>query len=178
MKTMRFWVGTGLLTLTCVLIILAIAPGGHIAPTGRVVGRVKYHGRPLVGGAILFFPDDPKRADFGRAVLDENGRFAIDSDWRREGPGRTRFRICVFPDAKKYQGTPQQAQEGAAPHPDQGGTPAAYVIPASMGLDFPGPRQAGGSDSPPYQRFGHPATSGLAVELGPEPARVDIDLKD
>jgi hypothetical protein len=178
MKIMRFWVGTGLLTLTCVLVILAIAPGEHMARTGRVVGRVKYHGRPVVGGAILFFPDDSKRGDFGRGMIDENGRFAVGSDWRREGPGRTRFRICVFLDPRKYPSSPQPAQEGAAPRPDQGGTPPSYVIPASMGLDLPGPRPAGGSSSPPSQRFSNPATSGLSVELGPEPARVDIDLKD
>jgi hypothetical protein len=178
MKTMRFWVGT----LICVLIILVIAPGEHIARTGRVVGRVKYHGRPLAGGAILFFPDEPKRADFGRAMIDETGRFAVDSDWRREGPGRTRFRICVFLDPTKYPGSPQPAQEGAAPRPDQGETPAAaaQVIPVSMvpgRLEFPAPRAAGGSDPPP-PRFSNPATSGLAVQLGPEPARIDIDLKD
>jgi hypothetical protein len=177
MKTMRFWVGTGVLTMICVLIILAIAPGEHITRTGRVVGRVNYHGRPVVGGAILFFPDEPKRADFGRAMLDENGRFAVDSDWRREGPGRSRFRICVFLDPTRYPGTPQPAQEGAAPRPDRGGTPSSYVIPASMGMDVSFPRPAGGSDQP-RQRFSNPTTSGLSVELGPEPARVDIDLKD
>jgi hypothetical protein len=177
MKTMRFWVGTGLLTLTCVMLILAIAPGEHMARTGRVVGRIKYHGRPLVGGAILFYPDDPKRSDLGRAMIDENGRFAVESDWRREGPGRTRFRIGVFLDPKKYPGTPRPSQEGAAQRPDQGGTSVSYVIPASMGLDSPAPSPAGGSDSPP-PRFSNPATSGLTVELGPEPARIDIDLKD
>jgi hypothetical protein len=178
MKTMRFWVGTGLLTLICVLIILAIAPGEHVARNGRVVGRVKYHGRPLVGGAILFFPDEPKRADFGRASIDEQGRFTVESDWRREG--RTRFRICVFLDPNKYPKDPHPAQDGAAPSPDQGGAAAAHVIPASMGskgLAFPGASQAGASDPPP-RRFSSPATSGLSVQLGPEPARIDINLKD
>ena len=171
MKTMRFWVGTGLLTLICVLIILAMAPGEHIAGTGRVVGRVKYHGRPLVGGAIFFYPDDPKRSDFGRALIDEEGRFEIGSDWRREGPGRTRFRICVFLDPRKYPD---------APRPDQGETPAAHVIPASMGSQgpgFPAPGPTVGSDSP-RPHFSHPATTGLTVQLGPEPARINIDLKD
>ena len=138
MKIMRFWVGTGLLTLSCVLIILAMAPGEHIARTGRVVGRVKYHGRSVAGGAILFFPDDTKRSDFGRAMLDDEGRFAIESDWRREGPGRARFRICVFLDPKKYPGTPQPAHEGAGPESRPGRDAGVVCHPGLHGPGFPG----------------------------------------
>jgi hypothetical protein len=182
MKTMRFWVGTGLLTAACVLIILAVSPGDNIAHTGRVGGRVTYQGRPLVGGSIFFFPDDMKRCDHGHADIDANGRYLIGPEWRREGPERTRFRICVILDQRKYPSTPRPAEGSATPRPDQIGAAGALVMTVSMGsegLPFPGPRPGPATGSgPPLPRFSNPTATNLAVQLGPEPARIDIDLKD
>jgi hypothetical protein len=179
MKAVRFWVGTGVLTAACVLAILAVATGFHIGRAGRVEGRVIYRGGPLTGGFVRFFPDDTDRCDYARGPIDEHGHYEIDPDWRREGPGRTRFRICVTLDPDKYPTNPRPAEQSATPRPDRAGAPGAQVVALSMGSGgraMPGAGPAGGSGS--YPRFADPATTDLAVELGPEPARVDIDLKD
>ena len=90
MKNARFWLGIATLTAACVVVILEATPGYQLTRNGIVKGRVRLHGRPLAGGAVLFYPEDPTRCDFASARIDEKGRFVISPDWRRRGPGRTR----------------------------------------------------------------------------------------
>ena len=56
----------------------------------------------------------------------------------------------------------------------------ASAVPVSMGsgsLTFPAPVAESSRSNLPH-RFSNPFTSGLTIELGTEPARIDIDLKD
>jgi hypothetical protein len=179
MKTVRFWVGTGVLTAVCVLAIFAMATGYHIGRAGRVEGHVSYHGRPVAGGFVRFFPDDADRCDYARGRIDKHGHYEMDPDWRREGPGRTRFRICLTLDPNAFPTDPRPAEHSATPRADRAEAPGAQVVAVSMGSGgraIPGAGPAGGSGS--YPRFTDPATTHLAVQLGPEPAHIDIDLKD
>lgn len=188
MKQTRFWVGIGVLTTACVLLILVAAPGYHIIRySGRVDGRITYNGRPLQGGVVLFVPDDRERFDMSFAQIDRTGHYETDKDWRREGPGRTRFRICVVPDAHIYPRVPSPSMEGQVLPPEGSkryrglAMPAAVDAGGSDALPMRGstqsPSWARGLGGPPA-RYYSPTTSDLAVELGNEPARIDIDLAD
>lgn len=179
MKTARFWTGTGLLTTACVLGIVTLAPGYRLAGDGPVEGRVCYRGRPLPGGMILFFPEDRERFNMGQAMIDQDGRFAVDPGWQRGGPGSTNFRICVIPGqaAVKAAEAELAAKDGSA-EATAGQGAGARVLPAAMpgdGLPFPGYRPV----RPHFiERFAYPETSRLVVRLGSGPARIEVNLPD
>lgn len=177
MKTARFWTGTGLLTAVCVLGIVTLAPGYRLAGDGPVEGRVCYRGRPLAGGMILFFPEDRERFTMGQAIIDQYGRFAVDPEWQRGGPGSTNYRICVIPSRRAAEAAEAEAaaRNGGA-EATAGQATGARVLPAAMpwvGLSFPGDRPA---RSHFIERFADPDTSRLVVRLGSGPARIELNL--
>ncbi len=179
MKTARFWTGTGLLTAACVLGIVTFAPGYRLAGDGLVEGRVCYRGRPLNGGLILFFPEDRERFNMGQAVIGEDGRFAVDPEWCRGGPGSTNFRICIIPSLKGAQAADaEEVAKEASQEAAAGQGTGAHLRPAALqegGLPFP-------SDRPArlhfIERFADPATSRLVVRLGSGPARIELNLPE
>jgi hypothetical protein len=179
MKTARFWTGTGLLTVACVMGIVNLAPGYRLMGDGPVEGRVWHRGRPLAGGLILFFPEDRERFNAGQAVIDEQGRFAVDPEWQRGGPGSTYYRICVIPSLRAVQ-----AEETASaamttkPSPTPGQGTEVRVLPAALqGPNLPFPQHQPGRPSF-IERFADPATSRLVVRLGSGPARIELKLPE
>lgn len=179
MKTARFWTGTGLLTAACVLGIVTLAPGYRLGGDGLVNGRVFHRGRPLAGGLILFFPEDRERFNMGQAVIEPDGRFAVDPEWRRGGPGAGNFRICIIPGPSAIQAAEaEEAVNDAILETADGPESGAQVLPAAM----PGGIKpfAGNRPARPHfiQRFAHPETSRLVVRLGSAPARIELNLPD
>ena len=168
MKRDRFWFGAVVLGVPVVLGILLFTPGLRLTPSGPVEGSVSFHGRPLAGGSILFVPEDSKQTEWAHAWIDEKGHYAIGSDWRREGAnGRRRFHICVIPDSHKIAA---RAAQGA-----QGGSWGGHHASAWWGsgdVAFPPPSGASGFPA----RLGNPRTTKLEVQLGSEPARIDVAL--
>jgi hypothetical protein len=185
MNNVRFWTGTLVLSGACGLVILATAPGYQISGSGRVKGRVTHNGQPLAGGMVIFVPADRERFDDTFAFTDENGDYTANPDWRREGPGQTVFRICVIPDAREFL---KLAPERPRGHEGTGGEPRPRRDGQSSDLKLvsnsSGPGSSGSSSrvaipaSMPQRKFSNPLTTDLSVRLGPEPARIDIDVKD
>jgi hypothetical protein len=58
------------------LLVLPLAAGCGSQPDGRVSGQVRFNGKPVPGGYVMFLPGDPKRNSV-TAVLDGEGRFSV-----------------------------------------------------------------------------------------------------
>jgi hypothetical protein len=148
---------------------------------------VTYKGRPVTGGTVMFISTDRNRCEDRFGKINDQGRYEVDPNWRREGPDGTRFQICVFLDLRKYPLESPPADTRATPRPGESGGAdsrrggrrwsGAKVVRASWGSD--GSESTDRAVEPVRQhRFSDPKTSELTVRLGPEPAWVDIDLKD
>ena len=163
MKKARVWFGTLVVVVPVLLAMLAFMPGVRLAHSGPVEGVVIYHGHPLAGGSILFVPEDTKHLEWAHAWTDENGHYWIGSDWHRAlSGGKTRFRICVVPDSHKT----------SAKAPQRRGWGAVTAWSGIGDVAFPTPTVASGFP----RQMSDPRTTRLHVELGSEPARVDIAL--
>lgn len=167
MQKARFWFGTAIVVLPLMLCAFLFTPSFRLTPKGPVEGWVSFHGRPLAGGSILFVPEGSREREWALAWIDEKGHYVIGSGWTREGSAsKTRFRICVIPDTHKATAKVAR-RSGAWGWGDVGAAwwgvgDVAFPIPTgSMG--FP-------------KRLSNPETTQLAVELGSEPARIDVAL--
>jgi hypothetical protein len=168
MKKARFWFGTAMLVVPVVLSVLLFTPGLRLTRSGPVEGSVSFHGRPLAGGSILFVPEDSPQTEWAHAWLDESGHYVIGSGWLREGNrGKTRFRICVIPNSHKLTVKGLRGPGGIGSGGQIGTAWWGYGEVA-----FPPPSVATGFP----QRLSNPRTTQLEVQLGSEPARIDVAL--
>jgi hypothetical protein len=142
-------------------------PGFRLTSSGSVEGWVSFHGRPLAGGSILFVPEDSREREWALAWIDARGHYVIGSGWSRERAGsKTRFRICVVPDT-------HEVTAKAPPGPGAGGSGAVDAAWWGIGdVTFPIPNETTGFPL----RLSNPRTTRLAVDLGTEPARIDVAL--
>jgi hypothetical protein len=185
MRTARFY--TGLVILAgLAMAILMVIPSQRAASSGPVEGTVISHGRPLVGGVVFFTPEDPQDGEGMSARIDKDGHFRCDLRWRRDRATRMRFRIDIelalrnsVPDPPPED--PREIPEAgdSADHDrvgDGGRGPIRRIARASLrSLGWPSPRRV--------VETGRRRRSSVLritehVWLGPEPAHLDIDLKD
>lgn len=70
--------------LCCGLLVL-VGCSSSTAPLVSVQGQVRYRGRPVAGGTIVFTPDDQRggRGPIACARLDDEGRFRLLTDGRQ-----------------------------------------------------------------------------------------------
>jgi hypothetical protein len=167
MQKARFWFGTTLVVIPLMVCAFLFTPGFRLTRSGPVEGWVSYNGRPLAGGSILFVPEDSKEREWALAWIDEKGHYVIGSGWSREGSSsKTRFRICVVPDTHKVRAKAPQGPRARA----WGDVEAAWWGVGDVAFPIP----TGSSGFP--QRLSNPRTTQLEVELGSEPARIDVSL--
>src|SRR5262249_19154473 len=142
---------------------------------------------PVRGGTIFFDSEDTRRSEGMSAPIDETGHFDCDPEWRRDPTGRSRFRISVVLDRREYPPDRPSARRGdgpaadgivgAAPVPSGEARPVETVLRAPMGT----PERVSPSliNEPARQPALSPNRStGLEIELGPEPAQLTIEWKD
>jgi hypothetical protein len=187
MHSARLWTGVLVITGLAVPIILALVPSSG-DECSRVQGTVTYHGDPVTEGAIFFVAEQGSQRDSTHAAIDKDGHYRCDPDWpRNPGPG-TRYRIYVMLNPEKYPPpgpAPAEAPESNADNGILG--PDAKIRMAALASGRA--RQAalkrpeGDAPNAPVReqrehRFSSPLTTDLAVRLGPEPARVDVELSD
>ncbi|MFO0928805.1 MAG: hypothetical protein U0736_17590 [Gemmataceae bacterium] len=71
----------------CLLYGLLLLAGcsSSTAPLASVQGQVRFRGRPVAGGTIVFTPDEQRggRGPIACARLDDDGRFRLTSDGRQ-----------------------------------------------------------------------------------------------
>jgi hypothetical protein len=167
MNTIRTWVGGLGISAPCVFVALAMTPGPDSSSSGPVHGRVTYRGHPLHGGYVHFEPEgNPNH--WAIAPIEQDGHYSVDSKWQRVDHGREGFRIRVVSIVRQSVAFTPSPSHGASPD----------EVPMSLSPDNPDSRQSLAVDHRLPERFSDTRTSGLHATLGPEPARVDIDLKD
>jgi len=185
MSTARFYTGLVILAGLAMVILIAI-PGRQAAPSGPVEGSVALHGRPLTGGMIFFSSEDPEDGEGVSAKIDRNGHFECDRRWRRDRAARMRFRIDIVPAPHNLEPDPPRDDPGEIPEagahadPDRvgdgGGGPIRRITRASLrsqGRPSPGRAVESG-----WRRRPRDLPRTQQVWLGPEPAHLDIDLRD
>ena len=187
MRTARFW--------TAAIAFTSLGPGiliatsvGNFDESGRVEGRVTYNGRPLRGGSIMFVSQD-RRSEDKVVCIDETGHYDSGTEWRRDHSAPTRFRIVILPDPDRYPYDPpvtkrrrlRGTRPGPGRQPQRGARRGGVTVPH----DDPalGQGLGRGMRQPDFKPIGIRPISDidrthLAVELGAEPARVNIDVKD
>jgi hypothetical protein len=185
MKKARIWTGILILAglLACLLRSISDSPQPR---SGPVLGRIMYRGRPVTGGTIFFESEDNRLCEGTCTPIDETGHFECDPEWRRNPTGRTRFRISVILDPRKYppespsprdEGLKTDGMIGPVLEQSTEARPVGTAVRASLGTsDVVSP-------SPIVEPGGRPAlppmrTTGLEVQLGPEPAQLYIEWKD
>jgi len=169
MNKTRTWVGGLCISAPCVILTLAMTPGPDPTSSGPVHGRVTYNGRLLDGGFILFELMERDSNEWAAGPIEQDGSYAIGSKWPGRKHGKDRFRICVVP--RNSQPVAQMPSPSEEAGPD--------VAPMALSSqEEPDSQQSGAVESGFPRRFMNARTSGLYVTLGPEPARVDIDLTD
>ena len=161
----RLWVGTALVVAPLLIFLLTIAPRSEASRNGPIDGHVSIQGRPMVGGFILFIPDDRKlNAVVG--WVDEKGDYAVSPNWHRKGArDETRVRICLIPKRRPQSG-------GGLSAPDRGDDHGATAEADDDGEPMVIEKVAGGIP----RRLSDPRTSPLEVRLDSRPAKVDIAL--
>jgi hypothetical protein len=186
MKNARFW--TGVLMLAALAMTIRVALSPHEAERdGPVQGTVMYHGRPVAGGTIFFLAEGRLLGDAVHATI-VDGHYRCETSWRGDRTTPKWFRIFVVLSERdeRVAHSPAVGSAGSGVDdgsrkvrwtPDEGPGPPARVVRASMelpGLDVPKSRVV------PFERhrFSSPDTSDLAVRLGAEAARVDVELND
>jgi hypothetical protein len=188
MKTARLCIGILLLMGLAAGIGWAFVPEPELRAYGPVEGTVRYRGRPVAGGRIFFVEEGRDRWQATYAPIAPDGSFRCPPYWMADRSTRRRYRIFVEllepeePRPLRPAGhAAGSGQSGGSlvpvSNPDQETRPADRVAPAAM--ERPGPADP---KRPPIRsprhRFSSPTTTDLAVWLGDEPARVDIDLED
>src|SRR5262249_40506631 len=114
MQRERFWFGTVMASVPVLFLLLAICPGVEFERSGPVVGHVRLHGRPLARASVFFIPEDTQHGNWALGFADDNGHFAIGSEWHREVlKGKARFRICIVPDQGVQSGEVSPGLGGA-----------------------------------------------------------------
>jgi hypothetical protein len=165
-----------LVVMGCIApLVLAMLTMNHLAASlrsGLIWGQVRYNGRPLEGGTVLFVSVVEDYSSWGFGSIGKDGRYRIDPAWRRKDTVKTEYRIGIIPNSYTF------TEEDVVP-------PVQRVLPASTAAQFQSsgeiaaeaqPKESGTSSIP--RRFNRIWTSGLRVTLDHESARVDIDLKD
>jgi hypothetical protein len=140
------------------IVILVASPSSDSYAGGRIWGRVTYQGRPVTGAGIVFCPVQPSKGSGAGAVIGENGVYSIDSGWIRATNARVPYRICVLKGQRRVDGRASTDHMSSASEISTAGHP-------TVATGFPA-------------RFSNVLSSPLQVALGPESARVDVDLKD
>jgi hypothetical protein len=140
------------------VVMVVASPSSDSYAGGRIWGRVTYHGRPVTGAGIVFCPVQPSKGSGVGAVIGKDGLYSIDSGWIRATNARVPYTICVLQGQRRVDDRASSDPTSPASEVSTAGHPiAASGFPA---------------------RFSNVLTSPLQVALGPESARVDIDLKD
>jgi len=168
MKTTRVWLARSLALVACGALPMLVGIPGFESSAGQVWGRVRLNGRPLTGGVVVFLPVGGSLSQAVGGLIVRDGSYSIGSTWRRTGPGRARFKICVIPPG------PRKVTTHWAPE-NEGRPPKA--VPVSF---VPESRVPHGDthESVVPERVRDFSTTDLEVELGQEPARIDIDLRN
>jgi hypothetical protein len=187
MRKRGFWAGIFALAVLAPAVLIATSIGDP-ENSGHVKGRVTYNGEPVKGGSIMFVSEDRERSDDKAVMIDEQGRYDCGTHWRRSWSHPTRFRICVILDGRKYP--PKNPQAGAITHaevnpgkmikswPFHGGGTASpdpgpgAAVPAAF--EWPHPED----EMSQHRRFSHVEVTDLVVQLGPEPALINVALKE
>lgn len=153
-----------LVVLVLVLLMIWI-PGlggasGGLRPSG-ISGKVTYNGKPLTRGAIIFMPHDRRGPDWAAAQLDQEGKFKLEDESSGNeplAPGRYEiffvFRDRIAAEAKLLR-QPSEAGDGSPTNVEPAPEPSPIPV-----------------------KYTKPETSGLWMNLGREPNRIVIELKD
>jgi len=145
-----------------------MAPGLDTASSGPVHGRVTYNGQPLSGCFIVFATMPGTPGEWGSASIGQDGYYTINSKWHRGNQEGTRYRICIVSNPKALVSQTPSRNEDAG----------FEVVPTNLNSEKASVCASVRADHQPPERFSDLRTSGLRATLGPEPARVDIDLRD
>lgn len=149
------------------IVMLVAGPSSDSHTGGRIWGRVTYHGRPMTGAGIAFCPVQQSTGSGAGAKIGKNGLYSIDSGWIRASNARVPYTICILQDQRRVGHRASTSGKPFGQGDDQT-SPASEISTAAhqtVAPEFPA-------------QFSNVQTSGLQVTLGPESARVDIDLKD
>lgn len=190
MKNARFW--TGLVFCTGLPLSLVMGTVGRDSmKSSSVYGKVSYNGRPLSSGLVLFESLDRVRSPDIVALIDHEGRFNGRAEWQLNPPGRTQFRIHVYPDPRENQDSPILAPAGNSGNPAEermreilshrvsmgNGMAVVEEGPASIDVETPGPNDESRMEDGGLPTRNRPMRR-PEIWLGPEPTHIDIDLKD
>jgi hypothetical protein len=152
------------------LLVLPVAAGCGGQPDGRVSGQVKFNGKPLTGGYVLFLPGDPKRNSV-TAVLDGEGRFSVVLP---AGNVRVSVDNRDLEPRPAIRVAPSQLQLPDEVKQKMGG-PAANPPPATQ------PRTGGGNSGRYVKipdRYYDAATSGLNFKVEGGDQKYDVELSN
>jgi len=145
-----------------------MSPGLDTVSSGPVHGRVTYNGKPLAGCSIVFATMPGTPGEWGSASIGQDGYYTIESKWQRGNQHESRYRICIIPSTDPAMPQTLSSTEDAG----------VEVVPTMLNPEERGVCTSEGAKNRLPERFSDLRTSGLRATLGPEPARVDIDLRD
>jgi hypothetical protein len=137
-----------------------VAPGcgGSSASSNsvQVWGRVTYNGKPVQYGWLVFQPTRTSKSNWAFGVISEGGKYSLAPSQSDVVLNPGRFEVYIRPptvhDKYKRAGSDEEESDQLA---------------IAIATFYPVP-----------QRFFSHETSGLWVDIGDEPTRVDIDLRD
>jgi hypothetical protein len=162
-RTPFIFYSVSLVILLAVLAFLWI-PGLGVSPGSggqtQATGQVTYNGKPVSRGRIVFAPQN-RGTFWATANLDSQGRFKLETWSARDelAPGRYDIFFTfneVRPESTKESGNRFTRAED----------------------DIAKPEHTEPLPSPIPEKYSNPDTSKLWIDIGKEPNRVDIDLKD
>ncbi len=160
MKAFRSRTSSWLTWPGAIIAVALVAPGcgGSSASSSsvKVWGRVTYNGEPVQYGQIVFHPAT-SRSNWGVGMISEEGKYSLVATETDVGLQTGRFDIFITPPSPHDKH--RHGRSGEEEESDE----RAIAIAAS----YPVPK-----------RFFSRETSGMWVDIGNEPTRVDIDLKD
>ncbi len=123
----------------------------------QVWGRVTYNGKPVQYGTLVFQPVRTSKSNWTAGPISEEGKYSLAPSQTDVALNPGRFEVYIRPPSPhdKYNRPGSDDVEES----DQRAIAIAFLYPVP-------------------KRFFSPETSGMWVDIGDEPTRVDIDLKD
>ena len=98
MRNERFWFGSSLACAMTTPFLLALYPAAGLG-SGSVEGTVSIQGQPMVGGVVVFVPDDDFSGLAFVGDVDDGGHFLVRSEWPRSHAEEAHFRIGLIPES-------------------------------------------------------------------------------
>ncbi len=161
MKAFRSRTSRWLTWLGPIIAAALVAPGCGGSPASsssvQVWGRVTYNGKPVQYGTLVFQPVRTSKSNWTAGPISEEGKYSLAPSQTDVALNPGRFEVYIRPPSPhdKYNRPGSDDVEES----DQRAIAIAFLYPVP-------------------KRFFSPETSGMWVDIGDEPTRVDIDLRD